>query len=107
MGLPPATEPSWLQVMSDGIELRVRVSPGTRRTAIADTAGDELRIRLAAPPVEGKANAELIRHLAGTLGVRASGVTIVSGDRARIKRVVITGEPAMLAATARQLATST
>jgi|DEB0MinimDraft_10_1074344.scaffolds.fasta_scaffold52254_2 uncharacterized protein (TIGR00251 family) len=107
MSVPETSDFAWLQCRSDGIELRVRVSPGARRTAIADTNGDQLRIRLAAPPVEGKANAELSKFLAQALGARASAVTIVAGDRARIKRVSIAGDPPTLAAAARQLAAST
>lgn len=48
-------------------------------------------IRLNAPPVEGAANAELVELLADLLGVPRRNVTIVSGERSRLKRVRITG----------------
>ena len=56
-----------------------------------DATGDRLRIRLAAPAVDGKANDELTRFVAAVFGVRRSAVTIVSGERAREKTVVIQG----------------
>jgi hypothetical protein len=50
-----------------------------------------LRVRVAAPPVEGAANEELIRTLARALGVPRSAVEIVSGDRSKSKRVRVRG----------------
>ena len=49
--------------------IRLRVSPGARRTAVAGRYGDGWKVRVAAPPEGGRANAELLRHLAGLLGV--------------------------------------
>jgi hypothetical protein len=53
--------------------------------------GDAIRVRLAAPPVDGAANEELIRFLAGQLGVARSRVTIVSGLSGRRKVVTVEG----------------
>ncbi len=63
-----------------GAALTVRVTPRARRTEIAGVRDDgTLKIRLAAPPVEGKANVALIKFLAGLLGVRKRRIEIVAG----------------------------
>jgi len=54
---------------------------------LAGVAGGELRVRLAAPPADGRANRELCRFLAEALGVPRSAVTIVAGESARHKVV--------------------
>jgi uncharacterized protein (TIGR00251 family) len=73
------------------LTIRLRVTPNGRRSEVLDTTGDRLRIRLAAPAVDGKANNELIRVVAELFGVRRSAVRIVSGQRAREKTVTIHG----------------
>jgi uncharacterized protein (TIGR00251 family) len=55
------------------------------------TLGDELKIRVAAPPVGGEANEELVRFLAKRLGVPRSAVTIVSGSGSRSKVAAVEG----------------
>jgi uncharacterized protein len=67
------------------------VQPGASRTAVAGLHGDALKIRLAARPVEGAANAELVRFLAETFGVPKRDVTIEAGDASRRKRVAVRG----------------
>ena len=76
--------------MTDGetaIVLTLHVQPGARRTEVAGTHGDSLKIRLGAPPVDGKANAELLRFLAEAFGVLRRDVTLVRGDASREKIV--------------------
>jgi uncharacterized protein (TIGR00251 family) len=85
--------------------LVIHVQPRAKRTAVAGEHGDAIRIRLAAPPVDGAANAELVRFLAERLGVRRADVTIVSGATARRKGVRIAGVTAA-AARERLLATA-
>lgn len=74
-----------------GVRLRVRVQPRASRSEIAGVRGDELRIRLQAPPVDGAANQALVRFLADALGAPRSAVEIVSGLASRSKTVVIRG----------------
>ena len=81
--------PSWLSQGDDAVTILVRVTPNGRRSEVIDTAGNRLRIRLAAPAVEGRANDELTRLLSALFGVRRSAVRIVAGARAREKTVVI------------------
>lgn len=75
---------------------KVHVVPGSSRSGIAGTHDDALRVRVAARPVEGAANEELILVLAKTFRVSKSSVTIVSGARGRSKQVSIEGEPELL-----------
>ncbi len=65
--------------------------PRARATALAGRHGDALKIRLAAPPVDGAANEELVRFLAETLGVPRRAVTITAGLARRRKTVKIDG----------------
>ncbi len=74
-----------------GIELSLHIQPRAGRTEVVGPHGDALKIRLAAPPVDGEANEELIRFLAKTLGVAKSAVSIESGGTGRKKRVRVMG----------------
>ncbi|OLC02630.1 MAG: hypothetical protein AUH78_23665 [Gemmatimonadetes bacterium 13_1_40CM_4_69_8] len=69
----------------------VHVAPRARRTEVAGRHGDAIRVRIAAAPVDGAANAELARFLAERLGVPRGAVAIVSGAGGRRKTVEIAG----------------
>ena len=97
------SNPLWMQPTESGISLRVRVVPGSSQSSIADTTTTELRIRIAAPPVDGKANQELQKFLAKIFGVRRSAVTIVNGASARVKSIEIAGDAASITARAHTL----
>jgi uncharacterized protein (TIGR00251 family) len=73
------------------VRLRVRAQPRASRTEIAGEHGGALKIRVAAPPVDGDANRELVRFLARTVGVPASAVRVVSGASGRNKMIEIEG----------------
>ncbi len=75
----------------DGAILTVKVQPRAAADAIAGTDPDWVRIRLRAPPVDGKANAALLAFLSNTLGLPRRAVTIMTGASGRLKRVRITG----------------
>lgn len=74
-----------------GVSFAVRVQPRARRTALAGVLDGAIKIALAAPPVDRRANEALIRFLAELLGVSRSAVEIVSGDTSRNKVVRISG----------------
>jgi uncharacterized protein (TIGR00251 family) len=74
---------------SAALVLTIHAQPGAKRTEVAGVHGDALRIRLAAPPVDGKANAELARFLAEAFGVPRRAVTLVRGETSRQKVVRI------------------
>lgn len=67
------------------------MTPGARRSELAGVVDGRLRIRLAAPASEGRANDELTRHLARELGVRRQDVAIVAGARSRRKLLHLSG----------------
>jgi uncharacterized protein len=69
--------------------LVLHVQPGAKRTEVAGRHGDALKIRLAAPPVDGKANAELLRFLSDAFDVPLRNVTLVRGESSRQKIVRI------------------
>jgi len=71
--------------------IRVRLTPRAARDEIAGWAGDGLRVRVTAPPFEGKANAALEALVAKALGVPKSRVAVVSGARGRDKTLAIEG----------------
>jgi uncharacterized protein (TIGR00251 family) len=71
--------------------LDVHVIPRAKRTELAGEREGALLIRLAAPPVDGAANAALIDFLASALDLPRSSIRIVSGERGRRKRVAIAG----------------
>lgn len=73
----------------DGAVLDIRVIPRAGRTQVAGTRENAILIRLAAPPVDGAANSELVAFLAGVLRVPKHQVTIVSGEKGRAKRVKV------------------
>ena len=76
----------------NGAKIKLRVSPGARRTSIAGAYGeDAIKLRVAAPPVEGKANAELERYVAELLGITASDVSVIRGTSGRGKVVLVRG----------------
>lgn len=69
----------------------VRVVPRASKTAVAGEHDGALKVRVAAPPVEGAANEELLRFLARELGVPARSIEIVAGRASKSKRVRVTG----------------
>jgi uncharacterized protein (TIGR00251 family) len=71
--------------------LELHVQPGAARSEFAGMHGERIKIRLAAPAHEGKANAALIEFLAGHYGVPRRNVRIAAGLKSRRKRVVIDG----------------
>ncbi len=76
------------------MKLRIRVTPNARRSEIIGweddpVCGRVLRVRVAAPPLDGKANAELRRFLARALRISQSGITLDKGDSSRIKTFLI------------------
>ena len=82
-----------------GVFLSCHVQPGAKRTAVSGVYGTALKIALAAPPVDGKANKELCVFLAKKLGLAKSAVTLVSGQTSRDKVVFLPGiDPGQLAA---------
>lgn len=88
---PTSSDACWLRCEGDDVLLTFHVQPGARTSGIAGVHGDALKLRLAAPPVDGKANACLVAYLAGLLQLPRAQIAIVSGASGRRKLVRITG----------------
>ena len=82
----------FVRTAAGGVYVKLRVSPGAKSTGIKGLYGEgAVRISVAAPPVEGRANAEIERYLARLLGLSRSGVRVVKGAQSRDKLVVVRG----------------
>ena len=79
------------QIREEQLIFRVQVVPRSSRSEVVGEHNGALRVRLAAPPVDGAANEELIHVLARTFKVSRSAVTILSGHSSRLKQVSIEG----------------
>lgn len=90
--MPPLTP------TATGVRLTLHIQPRASRTEFAGLHGDALKVRLAAPPVDGAANDALLRFLAERLGVPRSALALVGGATSRRKVVEVTGLSAESAA---------
>lgn len=78
---------TWRREDGDALVLALRVQPGAKRTEVAGLHGGALKLRLAAPPVDGKANDALLRFLADAFGVPLRSVALLHGAASRAKTV--------------------
>ena len=91
--------PAWAREGSGGAVLELLVQPRASRTRVVGEHDGRLKIQLAAPPVDGEANAALLAFLADALGVKRADVALLAGESGRRKRVRIGGlAPAAAAA---------
>jgi len=82
----------WFRQAADGrLTLTLHIQPGAKKTEFAGLHGDALKIRLAAPPVDGKANEALLKFLAEVLHLPKSAVTLKSGQTSRRKVLEVVG----------------
>ncbi len=91
---------AWVRDERGGCALEVLVQPRASRTRVAGEHDGRLKIQLAAPPVDGEANAALVEFLAEALRVRKADVTIARGETGRRKTVRVAGLSAASAAAA-------
>jgi uncharacterized protein len=85
------TLPAFLRVQADGVLLSVKVQPRASANQIGEALGNELRIKVTAPPVDAAANEALIRFLAEKLECRRNQVGLVRGHTSRHKIVKVCG----------------
>jgi uncharacterized protein len=88
---------SWARDEASGVVLEVLVQPRASRTRAVGEHDGRLKIQLAAPPVDGEANAALVEFLADALGVRKADVVIARGETGRRKSVRVAGVSAAVA----------
>jgi hypothetical protein len=83
---------SWYRRSAGGVlSISVHAQPGARATEVAGLHGEALKIRVAAPALEDRANEALIEFVAKKLGVARRDVTIASGEKSREKRLEVRG----------------
>ena len=75
----------------NGVYIALHIQPGAKREGVTGLFGTALKIALNAPPVDGKANAALLRFLAGKLGLPKKNIELCSGASSRDKRVFAAG----------------
>ena len=94
--------PVWCRQQADGSYLlTLHIQPGAKKTEIVGEHGDALKVRRAAPPVDGKANAALLAYLADKLAIPRHQLSLKSGETSRRKVVVVcAGDPLCLLAIA-------
>lgn len=80
---------SWCQAADGGLYLAIRVIAGARSTGVIGVIGDELKLRLQAVPVQGQANAALIRFLADRLGVQQKALCLLRGSTSHRKLLLV------------------
>ena len=94
----------WLQDAGDGsIVLRLHVQPNAARTGFAGRHGDAMKLRLAAAPVDGKANAALCAFIADFCAVPKRAVTLLAGETSRTKRLRVEAPGSVALARLRRL----
>lgn len=86
--------PTYLEIVPGGVRIRLKVQPRASRDEIAGVAGDELKVRVTAPPVDAAANNAVLEFLAEVLECRRGSVQLVRGQTARHK-VVVVAEPGL------------
>ncbi len=92
--------PAWARDEAGAAVLEVLVQPRASRTRVVGEHDGRLKIQLAAPPVDGEANAALLAFLAETLGRKRADVALLAGETGRRKRVRVAGVAAAAAAAA-------
>ncbi len=81
----------WLQETKEGVVLTVKAVPRAAKSEIAGIDDEWIRVRIKAPPVDGKANEAIVKFFAEFFSLPKGSVSIVSGDTARLKRIKISG----------------
>ncbi len=82
---------AWYRSEGAALILTLHVQPGAKRSEVAGLHGEALKIRLAAPPIEGRANEALLRFVAEQFGVPLRNVELLRGAQSRHKMVKVTG----------------
>lgn len=81
---------------STGIKFSIRVIPKSSVNSLSEMDEGIVKVKITAPPVEGKANVACIKYLADVLGVAKSSVNIVSGLKSKTKLIEVTGDSELL-----------
>lgn len=82
---------SCLKSVNEGVEITLKVVPGSSRDRIAGMLGDALKVQVSAPPEKGRANAAVAALLSESLGVNAKSVSVIRGATSPRKTVLVRG----------------
>lgn len=96
---------TWCTDKTDGVIINLRIVPRSAKNEICGIHDEAIKVRLQAPPVDGKANKALIKFMAKALGIRQSDIEIISGESSRNKRIHVSGltAAALMAKVSRQM----
>jgi len=92
------TLPPFLRTSPAGVLVAIKLQPRSSKSGIVNTLGQELKVRVTAAPVDGKANEALLELLADELGCRRSALELVQGATARHKLILVRGLTAEIVA---------
>lgn len=98
-----SADPRPWHMAEGGLRIAVRATPRASKSVLLPGTAEYFAARIAAPPVEGAANTALIELVARTFGVAKRDVNLIAGETARVKRIVISGDPKALAGIAESL----
>lgn len=90
----------WLRGLADGFVLELHVQPGAKRNEVVGLHGDRLKVKIAAPPIEGAANQEVCAFVAELFRIPRTSVSVQRGLQSRQKSVVVSGTTALPASIA-------
>jgi len=79
----------WCRRVGEGWQISVHAQPGAKKSEVVGPHGDALKIRIASPPVEGRANEALIAYLSTVLDMPRAGITLLRGESSRRKVIFI------------------
>lgn len=81
----------WYRISDDVVVLTLHVQPGAKKSEVTGLHGDALKLKLAAPPIEGRANEALLKFIARLFEVPLRQVELKQGEQSRHKVVAVTG----------------
>lgn len=86
------TLPAFIVTKEEGWYILLKVQPGAKKSELCGESDGMLKVRLAAPAVENKANEALLAFIASLLGLRKNKLTLASGEKSRIKKIFIAAD---------------
>ena len=80
---------NFINITNDGLVISVKLVPNSSVNKLVDSTDEYIRIKISAPPIENKANKELISFLSDILDINKSKIKIISGEKSKLKKVFI------------------
>jgi uncharacterized protein (TIGR00251 family) len=87
---PETTLPPYVEAIEPGVwRVRLWIQPGAKKSELAGLYQERLKVKLAAPPVDGKANKALLAYLADILNIKKNEIELAAGETSRQKTIVV------------------